>query len=206
MRPPLALCPPFPPKWAQAVFRMTTLDPSHLPWLAGNADPGTGAAVHTSVRGVPAASPKPRTSARRQQHGQENAADLDEHDAIRQWQREHRKQRRCVSPIPPARSQGWSSPGLMLRLACSVCRRERDEARQANRIPTLPLPDVRFEQSYLLSIQRQSFRLESERAGCRTDVDEPVGATVHPRQPSSTRERPRQAHRALRAVQQPRQT
>ena len=73
---------------------MTTLDPSHLPWLAGNADPGTGAAVHTSVRGVPAPAPssKSKTSGRRQ----ENDPDADEHDAIRLWQREHRKQRRCV--------------------------------------------------------------------------------------------------------------
>ena len=43
------------------------------------------------------------------------------------------------------------------RLARPTRRRERDEARQANRIPTLPLPDVRFEQSYLLSVQREPF-------------------------------------------------
>ena len=65
-------------------------------------------------------------------------------------------------PDPTRLLTGMELAWLMLRLACSVCRRERDEARQANRIPTLPLPDVRFEQSYLLSIQRGSFRSESE--------------------------------------------
>lgn len=29
---------------------MTTLDPSHIPWLAHSSDPTTGGAVHTSVR------------------------------------------------------------------------------------------------------------------------------------------------------------
>lgn len=115
---------------------MTTLDPSHLPWLAGNSDPATGGAVHTSVRAPlhshgykgrhdeAAGSSSILDSLRGNREGGKDY-EPDEMDVFRAWKKQHRSRRRA----------------------------EREQAREANRVPTLPLPDVRFEQSYLLSIQ-----------------------------------------------------
>lgn len=40
-------------------------------------------------------------------------------------------------------------------LRTTYTRLDHEDARAQGRIPTIPVPDVRFEQSYLMSIQRE---------------------------------------------------
>lgn len=61
----------------------------------------------------------------------------------------------CMGEGAPSRCL-WEI--CVLSLSLSNHRRAKELARAAQqKIPTLPVPDVRFEQSYLLSIQREAY-------------------------------------------------
>lgn len=143
---------------------MTTLDPSHFPWKARDGDPTTGGAVHTSVRapfastsnGARYASSSDDVTSSEDEREDIDADDHAEHFARLRRHRHARKDKKrwvgsCwMQLLKEEESELMSNGGHV--------RRDHEDARAHGRIPTIPVPDVRFEQSYLMSIQRASLR------------------------------------------------
>lgn len=140
---------------------MTTLDPSHIPWLARSNDPTSGQAVHTSVPAITKQTARFQ-AAKAAKAGRISSDEEDSEDELAWFERRQRAHKAKKSLVPP-RYQRWLE-WTNVDPTDADSEQEHD-AQSQGRIPTLPLPDVRFEQSYLMSLRRALMQVHDDIVG-----------------------------------------